>query len=77
MFPTDITECLVIRQSNGLGSKSSKTTKTKTQFFGRLMWGADSTAIQVSPHKGEGGPQGGTDTQKTEVESPFRSDVKI
>ena len=41
------------------------------------MWGADSTAIQVSPHKGEGGPQGGTDTQKTEVESPFRGDVKI
>lgn len=41
------------------------------------MWGADSTAIQVSPHKGEGGPQGGMDIQKTEVESSFRGDVKI
>ena len=41
------------------------------------MWGADSSAIKVSPHEGEGGPQGGTDTQKTEVESSSRGDVKI
>ena len=77
MFPTDIIECLVIQQSNGLGSKTAKTTKTKAQFLGRWMWRADSTAIKVSPHKGEGGPQGGTDTQKTEVESSSRGDIKI